>query len=497
MNTSIKQFASAIVVASVIAGCGSPASPAPSSASPSPSSAVVASSTSPRTATSAPSPTTALDPPAGSAALPIRGSAREISAQEPRLAPGADGSLYVSIAVREGPAVLLLLDKSGQPRPGWPIAIKDATWCGVPFPIDDGSVRIVCDAKDLPPPESGEAEQRAFAFDAEGQPMKGWPVRLKAPTAIGMGDDLTVLTEHRVEDSEGNPISHDVVVSNIAGDGTVRDGTPVALDLNRYGDQWAIGRDGVAVGVGDVDDDAEIGVITAVDSSGVRAGWPAATKGYGSAPAFGRAGQIAVTLGSAKTHTSRVSVFDQDGKAASSAVLSFPTAERTGDTGGCTASLPYSPVVAENGAIFAYGELDHRIYGLGPSLAVLKGWPFEPTTPLAVPRPGLESEHEAGYCPAPAVPAAGSDGTLFLALRPRTAKIGGSLVAVGKTGQVRPGWPVELKRPGSEFWAVTVGSDGTAYALAVEPEAGGKSSESILAISPDSTVRYTTTIIDP
>ena len=64
-------------------------------------------------------------------------------------------------------------------------------------------------------------------------------------------------------------------------------------------------------------------------------------------------------------------------------------------------------------------------------------------------------------------------------------------------GRVNPGWPVELKRPGAEFWSVAVGPDGTAYALAIEPEAGGKSSASILAIAPDSTVRWTTTIIDP
>ncbi len=62
---------------------------------------------------------------------------------------------------------------------------------------------------------------------------------------------------------------------------------------------------------------------------------------------------------------------------------------------------------------------------------------------------------------------------------------------------MRPGWPVELKRAGSEFWSVVVGPDGTAYALAIEPESSRTSSASILAIAPDSTVRYTTTIIDP
>jgi hypothetical protein len=62
---------------------------------------------------------------------------------------------------------------------------------------------------------------------------------------------------------------------------------------------------------------------------------------------------------------------------------------------------------------------------------------------------------------------------------------------------MRPGWPVELRRPGSAFWSIVVGSDGTAYALAIEPETGDASSATILAIAPDSNVLYRTTIIDP
>ena len=62
---------------------------------------------------------------------------------------------------------------------------------------------------------------------------------------------------------------------------------------------------------------------------------------------------------------------------------------------------------------------------------------------------------------------------------------------------MRLGWPVELRRPGAEFWSVVVGSDGTAYGLAIEPETGATSSASILAIAPDSIVLWTTTIIEP
>lgn len=41
-----------------------------------------------------------------------------------------------------------------------------------------------------------------------------------------------------------------------------------------------------------------------------------------------------------------------------------------------------------------------------------------------------------------------------------------------------------------------VGSDGTGFALAVEPEAGDTSSASILAIAPDSTALSITTILE-
>ena len=104
---------------------------------------------------------------------------------------------------------------------------------------------------------------------------------------------------------------------------------------------------------------------------------------------------------------------------------------------------------------------------------------------------------EGSYCPSLAVPAVGPDSTLYLPLQARDASVGGSIVAVGPDGRVRPGWPVELTRPGAEFWSVVVGSDGTVYALAIEPETGDTSSASILAIAPDSTVLWTTTIIDP
>jgi hypothetical protein len=100
-------------------------------------------------------------------------------------------------------------------------------------------------------------------------------------------------------------------------------------------------------------------------------------------------------------------------------------------------------------------------------------------------------------CFMPARCGVGPDSVLYLPLQARDATVGGSIVAVGPDGQERPGWPVELQLPGAEFWSVVLGSDGTAYSLAIEPETGDASSASILAIAPDGTVLYRTMIIEP
>ena len=128
----------------------------------------------------------------------------------------------------------------------------------------------------------------------------------------------------------------------------------------------------------------------------------------------------------------------------------------------------------------------------------MRGWPYRPATPLVRPDPLRPDPREDGiFCAPLGRPAVGPDSVLYLPLQARDATVGGSIVAVGPDGRVRAGWPVELRRPGAEFWSVVVGSDGTAYALAIEPEPGDASSASILAIAPDSTVLYRTTIIDP
>jgi hypothetical protein len=360
------------------------------------------------------------------------------------------------------------------------------------LPVDDGSVRVVCDAADSPFDQQ-PAEVRAFAFDAEGRSLAGWPVQLGPTINQGyegrvVGHELTLLANHFVPGTTGN-----CRVTTVAADGLIRratDGTPC-------GGSWAVGSDGVAYGVGSVSDGTDgssaVSQITSRDQDGVRAGWPVSFDGIASGPAFGSGGQIVVIVGSVVRRTSRVLGFHREGKSISASSAELPIA--TADSGVDCVGGMQPPLVAQDGTIFVFSEIDTAVLALDPSLEVMSDWPYRPATPLE--RPDPWRGQEGLNCSSLAVPAVGPDSTLYLPLQARDAAVGGSIVAVGPDGRVRPGWPVELHRPGAEFWSVAVGSDGTAYVLAIEPETGDASSATILAIAPDSTVLRSTTIVEP
>lgn len=124
--------------------------------------------------------------------LPVRRSAYEIG-HRVLLAPGPDGTLFVAIP-RLGGSVLASLDRTGRPRPGWPIKIENTSACEHLLPVGDGSIRVVCDATDVSQPDNDLPDVRAFAFDTTGQLMAGWPVTFRPAMAARMiGDDLTIL----------------------------------------------------------------------------------------------------------------------------------------------------------------------------------------------------------------------------------------------------------------------------------------------------------------
>lgn len=418
------------------------------------------------------------------------------------MAPGENGTLFVSIP-RPGGSILTLLDPAGSPVPGWPKTVRNSTLCDLLLPVfPDGSVRVVCTLEN--PDGNMFSPIAAFALDSDGLPLRGWPVSLGGSEYAGLaaGDGLILAETSPGSDviTPGQP-SHTVGFVEVAADGKVRSGVPVPIMPTWPGDRWAFSPNWVAYGVQGSVASPEVSQITAIDLAGARTGWPISIDGIASAPAFGHDGRIVLAVASpglvpGTTRVFKIDAFERAITARSTELLIETSLLPSSNDGPyeCGVPLPRPPIVAQDSTTFVFSEIDDAIYGLDSSLKVMPGWPIV-AGPLERPNPWLG--HDGISCPSLAVPAVARNGTLYLPLQARNSSVGGRLLAVDLDGQTRPGWPVELRRAGSEFWSVVVGFDGTAYALAIEPEAGGSSSATILAIAPDSTVNYATTIIDP
>ncbi len=209
-------------------------------------------------------------------------------------------------------------------------------------------------------------------------------------------------------------------------------------------------------------------------------------EGYGF-PQLGPDG-IAYQLADADNRTKiRTLMLDADGRVSPVASGEVPVYV-LGTYSGAGPSDP-AVLVAWDGAAFLLSDDERTVYGLDPSGQTMAGWPYQAD----------RGPQWRGSCPEMvtgcgvnlSTAAVGPGDVLYL---PRA---GGSLVAISPDGRVRSGWPVVLTRPGAEFWSVVAGSDRTVYALAIEPEAGDRSSATILALNPDGTVRYRTTIVSP
>lgn len=508
MRTSTMRVAITVIVGLLIAACAPASSPASSIATPPsnpPASSAAASPGAGPSSTAAAS--TSVPPLSATASLPVNGSAREIG-NRVLTAPGPNGSLYVSIPGSDG-SVLALLDPTGLPRPGWPITVDDSTSCGLLLPVDDGSVRLVCFGADLPQRGGDPSRVRAFAFDTGGRPLAGWPVELPFGWPAGfvgsmVGNKLMHFTEQRRGlDVGSGSVSYEAWVTSVAVDGTLRSGVRVPrVESACCAEQWAVGPDSVAYGAihkfGESSEEQKSSELLAVGFAGAPAGFPIEIDGLASEPSFDAAGRIHVTVNAGPDRTARAIIFETTGRAAAggSNDLGFgATDECVGIEGSC--EIPAAPLVRADGTRFVVGAYFNSTVaaGLRPSGQVLAGWPY---------RSGAGHQGK-GNCAASDVcegyeltsPAIGPDDVLYLLHGARNETVGGSIVAVGTHGVVRSGWPVELKRSGAEFGSVVVGSDGTVYALAIEPETVDTSSASLLAIAPDSTVLSVTTIVEP
>ena len=418
------------------------------------------------------------------------------------MAPGPDGGLYVSIPRARG-AILALLDRSGRPRPGWPMTIDKATVCDTLLPVDDGSVRVVCDGTDLPRFDNDMSDVRAFAFMPDGRPLAGWPVRLRPGTGELVGGELTILSIQPLTDTvEIGQISREARITTVGSDGTIRSGERVPMVETCCWENWAIGPDvvgyGTTVDPGERVESPKSSTLMAVSADGIPAGFPISIDGMASKPAFDGAGRIHVTVVSRANGPARMLVFDADGDVADggSGNLGVGASDLCiGIEGDC--EIPAAPLVGPDGTRFVIDARSDRtiVAGVGPTGRMLDGWPHR--SDAGYQGTGYPPPGDIDWGPRLAAPAIGPGNVLFLLGGATDPRSGGSITSVGRDGRVRAGWPVGLKRPEAGFWSVVIGPDGTAFALAIEPEARDTSSASIIAIAPDSTVLYTATIIDP
>ncbi len=454
---------------------------------------------SPSTPTSSPSPaqspslalgTLATQASPAPGTLPVHGGS--VQASMVQTAPGPDGGLYVAVTASApvNRTVLALLDTAGRPRPGWPIAL--AGWaCGssnggpwYPSVAADGSVRVICHAED----GRGNALRTvAFAFDAHGQALTGWPVEL--PTLIRNQPRVVGQTLYVTDGTR---------IMTVAPDGVLRVGKPCAAPGTGLWLETVLGPDGTAYLMSIPSDyPADRPVITAFDLDGVRKGWSIRLAGIPSGLAFGPGGRLYVSVSPPGADATRILVFDRHGRAVPGGSDPLPVMAAGELNGAGPAGHPASPLVAVDGTSFVIGQVQGQatVFRLDPSGKVMAGWPYRAAD-------GLQWQ---GECPAGvtgcgvwlANPAVGPGDVLFLPQAAPDATAGGSLVEVGSDGHVPLGWPITLRRPGAAVWSVVVGSDGTLWALAVEPEAAGQSSATILAIAPDGTVRSRVTVVEP
>ncbi len=399
------------------------------------------------------------------------------------MAAGPDGGLYVYVST-DNRSVVALLDTTGEPRPGWPVALDDP-FCEPPAPAADGSIRIVCG--------QGYPDSPVYAFAPDGRPLAGWPVRLpgvQGPRVVG--DDLYAMGFVRGIEERVTALR----LVSVAPDGSLRTGRPYEVPAVDETTQALIGPDGKGyfLDVQEAPGPPLVTEITALDMGGVREGWLILTQGGPSGLGFGPDGHIYITQTQAGEGPSRILAFDREGRPLPIGSDELPVVATSAFAGnGPLAGTP-PPLVADDGTTFLVSEdRGTTVYGIDPVGQVMPGWPYRDAI-------GLQWSPDSGGVGGGtwrSTPAIGPGNVLYLLHPPRANRLGGSIVAIGPDGRVRPGWPVVLTRAGSVFQSVVVGPDGTAHALAVEPEVGGGYSASILTLAPDSTVLYTTTIIEP
>jgi Putative zinc-finger len=445
---------------------------------------------------STPEPPSALatpDPgPSEPSLLPVR-AANPLGAI--RLAPTADNQLYVTVQGTDR-TVVALLDAAGTPATGWPIELPYADDC-IPLAAADGSVRVLCAYSEEPDTCVDVCyEDRAYAFDARGAAIGGWPVHF--PTGFESGVDRwsarVIGTDLLLPASDFSGVSEEEGVSSATGwllaidpAGSVRTGSTVP----RPNTCCILGPDGTAYGVTATypEEGAPTSEVLAFGPDGVRSGWPVTLAGVASLPALGPEGRLYFTLSDVDP---TIAVLGPDGTALPIDPVTAAELEG-GPEWAYDVEGPMAPVVDPQGRpAFLVGQ---KVVGLEADGHLRDGWPYISRSGVVV--LGECPPQDTGCQPYPAELGVGPGGLVYVLEEPRSASEGTAVTALNPDGAVRAGWPVRLTRPGSEFQLVVVGGQGTAYVLAIEPEGSGRSSATVLAIAPDSEVVYALTVSDP
>jgi hypothetical protein len=473
------------------AAVASPSRPATADPSASPSPTLPSGSPAPTGSPASPAPEPAATPkptgPAGEPTIfPIKASAHDVL-----MASGPDGGVYVLVPV-ERRAVIALVLKDGRVAPGWPLEL-DSGYCWQLLAARDGSVRAVCD---VPPDDDGlqAPVTRIHAIDARGRTRPGWPVEIESGSVAAMnGDGMAVVVRPYGGDALPEGVVEPAMLVLVGPDGSIRTSNteaPVPCCQSTV----VLGPDGTGYIVERLYSDDRTGTtnVTVFRLDGVA--WRMTIKGIASDPAFDPRANTYYSVWTGGTGTSSTFVVDPNGtmlETDTDEVAFFPTSGWTG----AGDEFPATPAVGADGSMILVDDRDGTaMLALDAAGDGRSGWPYHADA-------GIDDQ---GYCPAEdtgcglfRVPTViGSDGVVYAALEPTSSTAGGSLIAVGRDGRIRDGWPVGLRNAGSRFWAIVPGTDGGIWALAAEPESRGYSG-TILSIAPDSTVRGRLTIAEP
>ncbi|HEX6868917.1 MAG TPA: hypothetical protein VF119_08930, partial [Candidatus Limnocylindrales bacterium] len=322
-----------------------------------------------------------------------------------------------------------------------------------------------------------------------------WPADTPTPRAQGMVEDFVWLMVVRPTSDEAATAS--VSMMQVAPDGTTTQGVE---ETTENGSAFAVGPDGIGYQVRQydwsaTDPDDVTSEITAFDHAGVRPGWPVTIQGNASAIAFDEHGLVHVAVGSPSSGPTRVLVLDKDGREQPFGPDELPITS-SATWAGAGDLVPGAPIVSDGGRVYLVDTVggDTRVLGLSSRGDRLTGWPYR--SPAGMGWTGYCGEGDTGCGHQRTMPVVGRGGTLYLVHAPSSRSTGGSLVAIGAQADVRSGWPVGLKRAGAEFWSVVANPAGGAWALAIEPERRAASA-TILSIADDSTIRWSTTILEP